>query len=310
MNIQYFVPTFQRPKILAHSVNTLINNAHRPPDALWVFDDGSDKEIKRQLLEFSFTTPFPTNILFHGKNLGVGWNFENIYNAIFQHEPDIAVIAESDYIWRKGWLEDVLAVFEASPHTLSIAGVSHPDMEDREKTHGQFPKLMIDQFGSDLLARDHLYKSFILHTSVGDIKVRGVSNSCGCLILNFKRLKEVFNYAKAYPSLGGKYLYSKEIYLANLDRAFHKNGTGSRRFASDAHMSGVISMFAERVMLDKGVDISTNFGMLDIEDFSISQHICGGETSINGKIVPEGSTFIVSKSWNDEFINKNPRVKN
>ena len=40
-------------------------------------------------------------------------------------------------------------------------------------------------------------------------------------------------------------------------------------------------------------------------DYSISQHLCGG--GVNGMIVPEGSTFVVSPKWKDEYLDKNPR---
>lgn len=294
MNIGFYIPTFNRPKILEKSISTLFGNTALTPSEVWFIDDGSDKAMKGALL--NYTTDNGFNLLLHGKNLGIGYTFERIYNLIRQNdELDIACIIESDYIWRKDWLQDCLDVFEASPNTVAISGTDHPDMYDRVKTHGTFPEIMKECFGEDLQAREHLYKPFTLETKNGPIQVQGVSNSCGCMIINWKRFKSILN------DLG-----ATNDYWRRMDRAFNKGIThDTRKNASDGHMSSTITMLGEDYLVQNNVDLSKNFPMLSICDYSISSHICGG--GVNGGIVPEGSTFIISPTWRNEYMEINPR---
>jgi hypothetical protein len=303
MKIAFIIVTFNRPNIAQLSFKTLFGNTSIKPDYVTIIDDSSEIEYRKNLFEFCNQNGF--NFVSHGKNLGIGFSFEKAYSTMREYEDvDLVCFIESDYVWRKGWLEDVVSVFESSPYTIAISGCNHPDMYDRVKTHSEFPKLMIDQFGHDLQSREHLYQPFILETPTGKIEVQGVSNSCGCQIVNWKRLKEIFSLNIFNDPV---YNSTENLYWKFMERAFHKNNTGNRRYASDAHMSGTLSMFAEKHMLYKGIDISKNFGFLDICDYSISSHICGG--GINGMIVPEGSTFVGSPKFKIDYLEKNPRYE-
>lgn len=288
--------TYNRPTIASTSLNTLLMNTNLKPEEMWIIDDGSSADMQRSLLDFShkYSMNFPINLMLSGKNYGIGYSFERAYNVMRQCDADIVCFVESDYVWRKGWMEDVSAVFEASPWTVAIAGCCHPDMFDRKKTHGEFCKLMIDQFSEDLDSRPNLYQHFDLPTTRGGIKVQGVSNSCGCQIVHWGRLRKLLGE-----------LDLENAYWQWMDRAFHKNGTGDRRYASDAHFSGTLSKFAENWMKENNIDITRNFGFLDICDYSISEHYCGG--GINGLIVPECTTFVHSPKWTDEYLKKDPR---
>ena len=296
MNVTFIVLTYERPRILQTCLQTLFLNTEIRPVETWILDDGSSPPLQDALLKLSQDHRLKgntINLILGGRNYGIGYNFERAYNIMRQSDSDIVAFIESDYIWRKGYLEDVLAVFEASPWTVAIAGVDHPDMYLREKTHRTFVDLMKEQFGKDLGARDSLYIPFDLDTRLGKIKVQGVSNSCGCQLVHWGRLKQLLDDEDL-----------EKEYWKWMDRAFHKNGTGDRRLASDAHMSGTLSFFSEKWMKRFGVDITKNFGMLSIIP-SISSHICGG--GINGMIVGEGETFVVSPTWRDEYLTKNPR---
>jgi len=299
-NIAFYILTYNRPNILKVCLETLFTNTNIKYNEAWLIDDGSQPDLKHGLLDFSIanSTAFPINTLIHGRNYGIGFGFERIYNLMRQNDDlDIGCIIESDYVWRKNWLEDVVAVFEASPLTVAIAGVSHPDMVDKNKTHGTFPEIMKECFGEDLTAREHLYKPFDLNTSVGSVKVQGVSNSCGCLMINWKRFKEVITTVD--------YHY-KFNYWKRMDRAFNKGiAHDTRANASDGHMSSNITYYGEKYILMQGEDISKHFPMLDICDYSISQHICGG--GVNSGRMSEGNTFILSPNWKDEYIQVNPR---
>lgn len=297
MKICFYLPTFNRSKVLQDCLVTAFNNTEIKPNETWIIDDGSSPEIKRSILELSLNNTIPINLIIHSMNMGIGYSFERIYNLMRQDDDlDIACIIESDYIWRKNWLEDVLKVFDSSPHTLAIAGSDHPDMYNREKTDITFVDIMKECFGEDLKARDNLYKPFYLD----NIKVQGVSNSCGCMIIHWKRLKS------AIQNLTENNIIPYNDYWNRLDRAFNKNIThDTRKNASDGWMSSTISKYGEMYMINNNIDIKNNFSMLSICDYSISQHICGG--GVNGTIAPEGSTFIVSPTWKDEYLYTNPR---
>jgi len=300
MNINIFMPTYNRPTILTNSLTTLLENTEVKPNDVWLIDDGSEPAIKRGLFEMATKNQF--HLVIHGRNLGIGHSFERIYNLIRQSENlDIACIIESDYIWRKDWLQDCLDVFEAHPEAICIAGTDHPDMYDHHKTHHTFVQLMVEQFSVDLEGRVHMYKPFDVDTPHGKIKIQGVSNSCGCQIIHWRRLSKVIDYLEKHG------LIPVGDYWKRMDRAFNKGIThDTRANASDAHMSGTISMYAEMYMKHRGVDLSKNFGFVSICDYSISQHVCGG--GVNGRIVPEGQTFVVSPKWNNDYLTKNPRV--
>jgi glycosyltransferase involved in cell wall biosynthesis len=302
MNIAFYILTYNRPIVLQACIRSLYGNTSIHPDESWIIDDGSEPDMQRALLELCIQRR-NINLMASGRNYGIGYSFERLYNLIYQNDDlDIACIIESDYIWRKGWLEDVCSVFEASPHTLAIAGTSHPDMVDRQKTHGTFPDIMKEIFGEDLHARDSLYVPFDLETQVGKIKVQGVSNSCGCMMLHWGRFKKVIKELEEDKvNLVGDY---KRL----MDRAFNKGIThDTRKNASDGYMSSIISMYGESYMTFHEIDIKKNFPFLDICDYSISEHVCGG--GVNGMIAPEGTTFIHSPHWSQEYLEVNPRLK-
>lgn len=299
MKIGFYILTYNRPDILRYSLKTLFDNCGTKPDEVWIIDDGSAAETKSML--FSASQHYGFNLMLSGRNYGIGYSFERVYNLIQQDDDlDIACIIESDYIWRKGWLQDVIATFNASPHTLAIAGTDHPDMYDKSKTHETFPEIMKEQFYRDLEARPHLYKPFYLETERGKIQVQGVSNSCGCLMLNWKRMKAVIG------TLEDERIIPHRDYKRRMDRAFNKGIThDTRRNASDGHMSSIISMYGEKYLTYRGLDKSKDFPFLSICDYSISEHVCGG--GVNGGIAPEGSTFVHSPKWKEEYLTTDPR---
>jgi len=300
MNISFYILTYNRPAILQNCLKSLYSNTDIHPNESWIIDDGSNSDMQKSLVPFCQHNEI--NLMMGVKNYGIGYSFERVYNLIYQNDDaDLSCIIESDYIWRKGWLEDVCAVFKASPHTLAISGTSHPDFVKRSQTHETFPEIMKEQFDKDLDARDSLYKPFDLLTDIGNIKVQGTSNSCGCLIINWKRMKAVIE------TLEDQNIIPYRDYKRRMDRAFNKFIThDTRRNASDGQMSSIISMYGELYLKYRGIDITKNFPFLDICDYSISQHVCGG--GANGGSFPEGSTFIVSNNWAHEYLSKNPRL--
>lgn len=303
MKIGIYFITYNRPKVLAQSLSSAFQNTEIKPSECWVIDDGSKPNLQKSLLQFSLenSTQFPVNLILHGVNYGVGYSFERVYNLIKQNDDiDIACIMESDYIWRKDWLSDTISVFESSEHTIAIAGTDHPDMYDKNKTHYEFPKIMIELFGQDLESRESLYKSYDLQTKTGKIKVQGVSNSCGCMIIHVKRLKNIIK------DLESNKIVPVNDFWERMDKAFHKKtDPQTRKTVNDGWMSSTISKYGEMHLQFLQKNTIINHPMISICDYSISEHLCGD--GLNGKIVPEGETFINSPSWKTEFLQTNPR---
>lgn len=282
INLLYIIPTYNRPRALTHCIETLFSYSSPLPDETWFLDDGSDIELREGLLKMQITSryEFPVNLILCNKNYGIGWNFELIYNIIRWKNPKIVAIIESDYIWRREFLADVLAVFEASPYTLGIPGLDHQDFHSPEKIFSSYPSLMLDFFGSDVKARPYLFKEFDLETTRGKIKVCGSSNSCGCSFLHWERINQFL-----FKQLG-----ASEEYWKIMDRAFNKGPGLERNHASDGHMSQVITFLWDRWAERYGIDITQNFAWLNICDFSLSQHLSGGGKC--NEAVPEGQTIV------------------
>lgn len=301
MEVTTILFTYNRPKVLQTCIYTLINNTNIIPSSIFILDDGSEFILQKALLDLSHDLSeryTPTHLFLAGRNRGIGFAFEEAYSIMRKSESDdIFFFCESDYWFRKGYLEDCLAVFEASPYTIGIAGTNHEDFYKLEKTDVVFPQIMTDIFGEDLKGREHLFKDFILNTSRGSIQVRGSSNSCGCMLVHWGRLKQVF---REFEDL-------ETFYWKTLDRAFHKNGTGNRKLASDGHMSSLISYYGDKWINKHGLDLSKNFGMLSISDFSISSHRAFG--GVNGMVpgLQEGDTFVHSIGWDNKYLNVDPR---
>ena len=274
MNILFVILSYNRPKVLQECLRSLYENTKIKPTLSYILDDCSEDWMKQALLDAAIKRTkagTPINVLINNKNLGVGHQFQTAYSLIRQHRPDIACVIESDYIWRNEWLEDVVAVFEASPHTVAIAGMDHADMYQRHKTHGEFCKLMIEQQGKDIEARPFLYQPFNLETSRGPIEVFGVSNSCGCQILHWGRICQFFF----------ENLRMEGAYWRGMDRGFHTDLDRSR--ASDAHMSGTHTSLWEVYAKKQGIDMTKHFGFLNILP-SLSYH--SANQGINGKLDP------------------------
>lgn len=295
MKIQIYIATYNRPKIAAASINSLLKGSTNHQYDIFIVDDGSDIEFQTSLFNFSnfLRDKIRVTPILKNKNEGISCTFEDIYLLMKKESPDIAVLVESDYIWRNGWLDDVISVYEANPYVVAIPGTSHPDMYDRNKTHGDFVELCKKQFGNDLESRQHLYSPFILETKNGPIKVQGVSNCCCCHILFWNRFTSfVFDDLKAETE-----------YWKHMDRCFHKIEDTNRYFISDAHMSITPAYLWERWAIKNGIDITKNFAWLDICDYSIGQHICGGGLCANVPWAQEGQTFVGSPVWPNNWEN-------
>lgn len=291
------IPCYQRPKALRMCIETLFNT-NRPSET-WFFDDGSDFALRQGLvnLQIEHSTPeSPINLFLWGQNMGIGYNFEMVYQVLKARDPDLFALVESDYIFRKNFVKDIEAVFEACPYTVVISMVSHPDMYDNYKCFTLFPQLMKEIYNEDIEARKYMYKPFTIETKRGPIKIQAISNTCGCHFLNWKRVKEFIFSTKE----------GEEEFWKLMNRAFN-NGPGlDKTRASDQHISG-LSYLWEKWAKANNIDISKHFGFVDICDFSCSEHLCS--KGVNGHLpgYEECTTFVHSPVWDSKYIQIDPR---
>lgn len=301
MKILYVLYTFNRPQILKQCLDTCFGNTTIAPSNVLVIDDASELGMRKGLFEFCTdnSVDFPINFLNLNRNMGIGYTFElgHLYTKFI--EPDVVIYVETDHIFRKGWLEDALAVLIAKPNTCAIPIYSNPDYYDKSKTEEMFGRITRDDFGVDLAKREYLHKPFKLKTVVGEIEVQGTDHSCGSFILNWNKVSELMT---KYPEMQTKVF----------DRAFNKHN-GDRKNAGDGPLSGGISWYWYKDIEDKRAsgeitdfDYFTNAPWLDVCDFSLANHINGGGK--NGWIKPEMTTFVGSPKWSDAYLEKNPRT--
>jgi glycosyltransferase involved in cell wall biosynthesis len=292
--------TYNRPQILKACIETCFGNTKYEFDEVLIINDGSRPETSGPVAQFVLANqPHPKtkfSLMHFGKNQGYSYAAEFAFNYAKWRNPKYFFFVEQDYVFRKGWAEDALAVLEAAPNTLALSGYSNPDFFDKSKTEVMFPQIIKEDFGEDICAREFMHNPFVLNTKRGDILVQGTSNSCGTAVVNWD---EFMSFLHAYP----------EIWEKVIERACNMQAGGNRQNYGDGPFSHGLSHYFYKWHREMKAPewFEKNFPWLDICDFSISNHINGGAESINGKIVPEGSTFVSSPRWNDEYLQKDPR---
>jgi glycosyltransferase involved in cell wall biosynthesis len=289
---------YNRPNILKQCIESMFNNTNHVFDEVLLINDGSQPEVTQSIMSFVLSNaahPKTKFSLMHfGKNQGYSYAAEFAFNYAKWRNPKYLFFIEQDYIFRQGWAEEALAVLRASPKTVCISGYSNPDFFDVSKTEQMFPRIIKEDFGDDPCKREHMHTPFELETEAGKILVQGTSNSCGTCIINWQNLM-------AFDGLTYGDFWTRVI-----ERACNMQPGGNRNNYGDGPFSHGISYFWYNHYLScekfgVTVDFSKEFPWLDICDFSIGNHINGGEESINGKIVAEGQTFVGSPKWNPSF---------
>lgn len=282
--------SYNRQNVLRESLRTLFENTSFRFDEYVVLDDGSDENLKKSLLQFSIdysTKESPISIMFNGRNNGYGPNFEHAYSILKLKNPEIVAFIESDYIFRRGFMEDVNFIFENSPYCVAIPGTSHPDFFKKGNEEALFKRIMVESFQEDIVGREYYFKKF----AIGNIEVQGVSNSGGCFFLNWKRFKQyVFSDLDA-----------KLDWEAYCNKSFHKFQDEKKYVYNDGIMTSAITYYWNKWAVKNNIDLSKNFPWIDICDCSIGNHLCA--LGINGKLpgISEGQTFVASPTWPENY---------
>ncbi len=288
-----------RPNILKACIQSALQNAHLKFDEVLFINDNSDLPTTQFVVNEVFRLKkagVNINLLHFNTNQGYGGASEVAFAYSKLRNPKYYFHIESDYIFRVGWAKEAVAVLEASPQTLAISAYSHPDFYDIErKLNKDYPEAIIREYGSDPCPRELLFKPFELATEIGPIKVQGTSNSAGCCIVNWHN----------FMALSDKFPKFEEDVLG---RTVMKGGN-RKTYSDGAFSHGSCWFWYNHYKALGSMDFSQTFAWLDICDFSLSNHICGGPDSINGYIANEGETFVGSPKWKNEYLTQNPRGK-
>ncbi len=288
MKLLNVIFTYNRPKTQFLFWDSLESCTNIKADHTVVIDDGSDKEIQNWL--YSYCSEKGYELILKPKNQGYarawldGWYITKKYN------PEYVFFMESDYVFRKNFMEECFAVFNASPQIWGINGFSHPEFNNKDRIKQWFAEVTIEQFGSDIKSRGNIYQPFDLETELGKIQCQYSSHSCGTFLLNWKRIVDSFANFEEQP-----------MDLTNLDRLITRaceNGDYGK-VINDGMITGGLSWWWDNIVNTVGNSNHAS-AFIDICDYSIAQHVSGD--GVNGKGIPEGSTNVGSPTFpNDNY---------
>jgi hypothetical protein len=285
MNLLYIIYTHNRPNILQECLSSLFEKNDVRPSRVLIIDDGSDASLKNSLYNFSLenSIKIPFDFLSFSPNIGYGTVAEFGIRMADIYSPDYVFFIESDYIFRKNGLDEVIEIFENTDYgknAIGFSGYDNPDFYSTEKTNITFPKIILEDCGEDNLNREIMYKPFeVCLNNNKKINLEFVTNSCGTMYFNWKNWKKI------------KEQFPKEIeWWVKHTTDYHKQ----KRNLNDGCMSHGISWLWTKWAKKNGVDITKYAALLNIKP-SIANHINGA--GINGYIVGEGESFVGSPTF-------------
>ena len=103
--------TYNGDRFLREQSESILNQT-RLPDHLIVCDDGSTDTTRSLLEQFARKSPFPVELRFNSRNLGVTRNFEQ---ALMACRSDFIALCDQDDLWHPRKLERLTEVLEANP---------------------------------------------------------------------------------------------------------------------------------------------------------------------------------------------------
>lgn len=273
--IKLFVLTHNRPKILTHCLSFLMNN--QVDKEIVIVIDGNNEEVLKVAKEFSqIKSNTPISYITNPRTNGSIISFA--YNYIYNCDSDIVGIIEGDYIYRSQYLEEISDVFDEYHETLSICGYHHPDTRNMKLCLEDFSNLTKKFFGRDIENREYMYKPFSALINNKKYSLQGVSNHTISHFINVPIFKKVF-----------------ENEIENL--IIHTSDNLSPVGLCDARISSTYQIFWENWAKKQNLDLSKNFPILDICDFSIANHFGGGGTSVSQGSDGDLIGWVSSPTW-------------
>jgi len=285
MKSLYIIYTHNRPNILSQCLSSLFEMNDVRPSRVLIIDDGSEIETKNSLYHFTISNSnkIPMDLLSFSPGLGYGTVAEFGLRMADIYDPDYAFFIESDYVFRKNGLDEVIEIFENTDfgnNAVGFSGYDNPDFYLKDKTSITFPKIIVEDCGEDNLNRDIMYKPFELTLKNNKkINLEFVTNSCGTMYFNWKIWKKI------------KEQFPKEIEWWIKHTTDHQK---QKRNLNDGCMSHGISWLWTKWAKENQIDTNKYAGLLNIKP-SVANHINGA--GINGYIVSEGQSFVGSPTF-------------
>ncbi len=291
MKLLYIIYTYNRPKIFSECIRSLLNNNKTRPDTMVFCDDGSDINFKGDLFNLSLrltSLDFLSHFYSAGRNLGYGANREIGDSFVEMFEPDFFAHIETDYIWRRGGIDEAILLLEKyCPNAIGMSLFSNPDEFDKTKTHEMYSQILKDDFGEDNTRREFLHLPYDVDTEeYGKIKCLSTTNTCGTFLINNKNLKKL---TARFPEMR--------------EDVFKKSCQKYRPNYSDGTNTHGISHYFYKYHNEIGTDYADmkNAPWISIIDTPISRHISGG--GLNSKPWAEGTSQLETRGWPEDYNN-------
>lgn len=284
--ILFNIFTYNRFEILKKSLDSILNHGIDPNRVeIHIHDDGSNQEVLNYLMRFCLEH----DCYFHGKHENQGYcrNFYQAFRLTKEINPEYVFFIESDYVFRKDFMQTCLGVYDKLDQLWGINGFSHPDFYVYEKCHTWFADATNQEFGRDVPARYRLYKPFVLNANNHAIKCQFSSHSCGTFLLNWRKLQDSLEEFEEKERFENLVLSScKDL---RRDEVIH-----------DGRLTGGISLlWSDYQAFRQNPLLYSQAAFVDICDknFSIAQHFGGG--GVNEQHIQEGQTSVLSPSWKE-----------
>lgn len=282
MKLLNIVFTYNRPNVQFHFWDSLNGCTDIKADHTIIIDDGSEQKVKNYL--FNLASENSYDIFLNGANQGYCRNWLTAFQLLERYNPEYVFFLESDYIFRKNYLEECFAVFNSLPNVWGINGFSHPDFKDKARIKEWFGRVTTEQFGSDIKSRDSIYQKFDLETGLGTIGCQYSSHACGTFLLNWQRIKSNISV--------------KDDLFPIVNRACEYGEKG--KVINDGMITGGLSWLWDNSVNRDG-DKNHASALIDICDYSIAYHSSGD--GVNAKGVPEGQSNVHCDTFPQDYKN-------
>lgn len=267
--------SYNRKDILIQSLETSLKNTNIKPDQIFIFDDCSNLDTQSALKEFISKNNFNFKIEFNDKNIGYAASYKKCFNILKNPTFDYIFFLETDYIWRKGYLEECLELLEKEEDSVGVCGSSFKEFYEKDKCQKWFGEVTKEQFGKDVSNRIDLYQPKYIKTKNYNIKIQYGTHCCGTFLFNKNRFFNNLNQNQI------------NRFWEIMEKATEVKSNKS--VINDGMITGGISMLWDEFLQKRyNGEKFEKSAFIDIIDYVIGVHVEGG--GINGSDNPEGST--------------------
>jgi len=187
--------THNRNNVMIKSLDSIFNNTLIKADKTIIIDDNSNEETKQYLLNFiNENKSLNIDLFTNNQNEGYARNYWKAFNLLKFYNPEYVFFIESDYIFRKNYLEECFELFDKLPDLFAVKGFAHKEYYNRAKIIPWFRDATIEKFNEPLRSWQNLYQPLVINTKYGNIQYMYGSHACGTILLNWEKINSVSTY--------------------------------------------------------------------------------------------------------------------